>query len=185
MQSLGAHVGTWAPTCPLGFSCDLLVALSRRSPSCLAVPCVWTRAACRWLSPHLPPLQGHRGLRPVQAGGGFLLHRGADEGGSCCGWRPHRRLGSDPQRDQPAPHHPAPTASSQSPVLRPGSPWPGVLPALWCSQQVSSWLLLAHSGRPCIPGMGTPWDLSLGAMRDSVPVTGQPDHRPLTTLIGG
>ena len=32
MQSLGARVGTWAPTCPLGFSCDLLVALSRCSP---------------------------------------------------------------------------------------------------------------------------------------------------------
>lgn len=122
-------------------------------PSRLALPCVWTKAACPWSSVRLPPTQGHRGLRPVQAGGGFLLHRGADEGGSYCRWWLHRRPGSHPQRDQPAPCR-SPSASSQSPVLRPRSPWPGVLPALWCSQQVSSWLLLAHSGRPCIPGIG-------------------------------
>lgn len=142
-----------------GSSCDLLVALSRCSPHA-SLSCVWTRTACPWSSPHLSPLQGLRGLRPVQAGGGFLLHR-VQMKGSCCGWRPH----SDPAPTpgvQPPLHLPPRLLLKPSPQAQITLAW-SYLPSGALSKSAPG-SFLAHSGRPCIPGMGTPWELSLGAV---------------------
>lgn len=135
---------------------------------------VWTRTACPWSSPHLSPAGTPWTQSQFKREEDFYYTE-VQMKGKLLRLAAPQPTDSDPRRDQPAPHHPAPTPPPKpSPQAR--SPWPGVLPALQCSQQVS-WLLLAHSGRPRTCQVWGPLGAQPRAVGIPVPVTGQPDHR--------